>query len=134
MIWLLGAIATLLLFLGTFGLFIAIMRLRDMRDSGELAKLHWSVTWAAYALLNIGLVFDMLLNLVPMSVLFFELPHIRFALRFWYWLPYPHPTELELLVTGRVRRHKKHSTGWRNTQALWWCRNWLTPFDRKHCE
>ena len=115
MIWLLVPIVMLGLFLGTFALYISVMVLRDMRESGELAKLHWSVTWAAYSLLGIGLVFDLLLNLGPMSVVFWELPR-------------------EPLFTGRVRRHKFHSTGWRNTQALWWCRNWLTPWDSRHCE
>ena len=115
MIWLLGTIATLLLFLGTLTLYISVMVLRDMRDSGELAKLHWSLTWAAYSLLGVGLMFDMLLNIGPMSIAFLELPK-------------------ELLLTGRIRRHKFNSAGWRHKQALWWCKNWLTPFDRKHCE
>lgn len=134
MIWLVVPIVTLGLFLGTFALYIAVMVLRDMRESGELAELHWSVTWAAYSLLGIGLVFDMLLNIGPFTAIFWELPRVRFALRFWRWIPYPHPTELELLVTGRVRRHKFHSVGWRSRLALWFCRNWLTPFDTRHCK
>jgi uncharacterized membrane protein YhaH (DUF805 family) len=103
------------LFLLTAVFYIAVMKLRDVRDSGELAKLHWSVTVTAYTLLWIGLVLDMLLNWVVMTLVFVELPQ-------------------EVLTTQRVRRHKFHSTGWRQKVALFFCRNYLTPFDANHCE
>lgn len=102
------------LFLLTAVFYIAVMKLRDLRDSGELAKLHWSVTATAYTLLAIGLVLDMLLNWVVMTLMFLEPPH-------------------ELLTTQRVRRHKFEGSGWRQRLALWLCRNYLTPFDEHHC-
>ena len=104
-----------LLFLLTAVFYIAVMSLKRLRDSGELAKLHWSVTATAYTLLAIGLVLDALLNWIVMTAVFLELPH-------------------EYLTTARVRRHKFTSIGWRNRIALWFCKNYLTPFDKCHCE
>lgn len=105
----------LFLFLGTAALFISVMKLRSMRDSGELAKLHWSVTWVAYSLLYIGLVFDSILNAIPMTIVFLEFPH-------------------EWVTTARMRRQKFFGTGWRQARAIWFCTNYLKPFDPNHCE
>jgi hypothetical protein len=107
--------SSIYLFLGTATLFISVMKLRDMRNTGELAKLNWSATWVAYALLYIGLVFDMLLNMVVMTVVFLELPQ-------------------ELLTTSRMRRQKFFGSGWRQALAIWFCTNYLKPFDPNHCE
>lgn len=104
----------LVLFLLTAAFYISIMKLRDLRDSGVLATLHWSVTLTGRALLLIGLLLDVALNLLVMTLVFLELPR-------------------ELLVTARVKRHKWNGDGWRKRLASWMCANYLTPFDARHC-
>jgi hypothetical protein len=104
--------ATLLI---TFVCYLAVMKLRDARDSGTLMALNWSVIWAAYLILAIGLIFDVALNIVLCTVMFLELPK-------------------ELLTTDRIKRHCNHGGGWRQSLAAWWCRNWLAPFDSTHCD
>lgn len=104
----------LALFLLTAAFYIAIMKLRDLRDSGALATLHWSVTLTGRMLLLIGLLLDVALNLLVMTIVFLEIPR-------------------ELLVTARVKRHKWNGNGWRKRLACWMCANYLTPFDARHC-
>jgi hypothetical protein len=101
------------LFVMTFVFFVAIMKMREIQDA--IFKLHWLVRWVCYLILFIGLIFDTLLNWVFLTISFVELPH-------------------EFLSTSRVIRHKYNSAGWRNAQSMWWCKNWLTPFDERHCE
>jgi hypothetical protein len=101
------------LFIGTFVCYVAIMKMREIKK--EIYALHWSVRWVCYFILFVGLVLDTLLNWVVLTVAFIELPR-------------------EFLSTHRVVRHKYHSTGWRQKQAVWWCKHWLTPFDKSHCE
>lgn len=104
---------SLSLLIGTFIFYLAVMHLRDAQD--RIWRLHWIVRWIGFAILFIGLLLDVALNWIFCTVTFLELPH-------------------EYLTTARIVRHKYHSTGWRYRQALWWCENWLTPFDEKHCE
>lgn len=101
------------LFVITFIFFVAIMKMREVQD--DIFKLHWSVRWVCYLCLAIGLILDTLLNWVVLTVTFVELPH-------------------EFLSTARVIRHKYYSTHWRQDQANWWCKHWLTPFDKSHCD
>jgi hypothetical protein len=101
------------LFISTFLFFVAIMKMREMQDT--INQLHWSVRWVCYLLLAIGLVLDTALNWILLTVAFYEIPQ-------------------EFLSTSRVIRHKFHSGGFRNQIALWFCKNWLTPFDSRHCE
>ena len=89
--------------------------LRKAQVSGFLTHVHISVRWTCYAIVFVGLVLDTLLNWFFLSVTYLELPH-------------------EFLATRRVVRHKYHSRGWRHLQSLWWCKNWLAPFDARHCE
>jgi len=103
------------LFAGTFLLFLAVMKLRDARDLGALRGLNWTVIWLAYSFLFIGLVMDALLNWIVLTALFVEWPR-------------------ETLSTLRVKRHKHKSSGWRQRLAAWLCANFLTPFDRSHCD
>lgn len=109
-IWLGVAVA---LFVLTFVAFVAIMKMREVKD--EIFRLHGSVRWICYGILFTGLILDTLLNWIVLTVAFLELPR-------------------EFLSTTRVVRHKYHSTHWRQDQAMWWCRNFLQPFDTKHCE
>lgn len=100
------------LFVATFALFVAIVKMREIQD--VIFTLHWSVRWVCYLILAVGLVFDTALNWTVLTAVFFELPQ-------------------EFLSTARVVRHKHHSTGWRQARALWFCKNWLVPFDPAHC-
>lgn len=103
------------LFVLTFIFYLAITNLRDVEKSGALNKVNWSVRWTCYAILFMGLILDALLNWVFLTVTYLEFPR-------------------EYLSTARVVRHKYHSRGWRHSQSLWWCRNWLSPFDMRHCD
>lgn len=100
------------LFVLTFVCFAALMLMKVKQD--EIFARHWSVRWLCYLILIVGLVFDTLLNWLVLTVSFLELPQ-------------------EFLSTARVTRHKYDSTHWRETQARWWCENWLEPFDIGHC-
>ena len=102
------------LFVGTFMLFLAVMKLRDARDLGTLRGLNWTVIWLAYSLLFVGLIMDVLLNWIVLTALFLEPPR-------------------EVLSTMRVKRLKNTTTGWRQRLAAWLCANFLTPFDNHHC-
>lgn len=108
-------IISVALFITTFLFYLAVMSLRLARDTGTLINAHWSVYGVSYGLLFIGYVLDVLLNWIVLTVAFLELPQ-------------------EFLSTARVTRHKHHSGGWRQAEAKWFCKNWLTPFDARHCE
>jgi len=110
LIWLLTSVS---LFIGTFVCYVAIMKMREVKD--HIFELHWSVRWVCYFILFVGLILDVLLNLVLLTVAFYEFPR-------------------EFLSTARVVRHKHDSEGFRKIQAEWWCKHWLTPFDKSHCE
>ena len=110
LIWIGGA-ATL--FVSTFIIYVAVMKMREVQS--EIFRLHWSVRWVCFLILFIGLVLDVLLNWLVLTFVFLELPR-------------------EFLSTSRVIRHKYHSTHWRHDRALWFCVNWLTPFDERHCK
>lgn len=106
---------SLALFYLTAVFYTSVMHFKQVRDNGTLDTLHWSVKLIGYATLYIGLVLDTLLNVVVMTLVFVELPK-------------------EVLTTSRIRRHKFGAQGWRKRVALFFCRNYLTPFDAKHCE
>jgi hypothetical protein len=93
--------------------FIAIMKLRDMKDAGQIAGV---MKLFGYPNLFIGLLLDVLVNWIPMTIIFMELP-------------------LEFLTTARLSRHIKDGSGWRKDVALWFCHNLLSPFDssKDHC-
>jgi len=101
------------LLLTTFVLYVAIMKMNEVRDtlfSGSVI-----VRWTCFALLALGLASDTLLNWWFLTITYCELPR-------------------EFLSTARIRRHKFKSSGFRQVQSLWWCDNWLTPFDIGHCK
>lgn len=103
-----------LLFISTFIFYLAVLKLRDAFLRGTLSKVHFTVRWSGYLILSVGLTLDALLNWFFLSVTFLEFPR-------------------EILSTARVARHKQSTFGWRHAQAIWWCHNWLTPFDTDHC-
>ncbi len=104
---------SLLLMNFTWIFFLAIMHLRDAKDTGTLTGF---AKWLGYFNLFIGLILDVLVNWLPMTVILLELPH-------------------ECLTTARLSRHIKDGSGWRKTLALWFCRNLLSTFDstKRHC-
>ncbi|MDE2259631.1 MAG: hypothetical protein KGK17_04820 [Betaproteobacteria bacterium] len=93
--------------------FLAIMHLRDAKDAGRITK---AVMPLGYFNLLIGLILDVAVNVLVMSVLLLEFPH-------------------ELLTTARLNRHIKSGSGWRKAIALWFCHNMLSTFDstQRHC-
>jgi hypothetical protein len=109
------AVISFLLFWLTAVFYVAVMHFKMVRDSGVLDTLNWSSRAIAYLTLYVGLVLDALLNIIVMTVVFLELPK-------------------EILTTSRIRRHKFGSQGLRKRVAIWFCRNYLTPFDKNHCE
>jgi hypothetical protein len=98
-----------LLCLVVWTLFLAIMRLQEVRDAGKLTRV--SIPFA-YILLGIGLFLDFSLNIAS-SVIFLELPH-------------------EWVLSSRVSRHV-HEIGWRGGLSRWICHNLLDPFDPSGC-
>lgn len=108
----------LVLWAVTFVLFLAVMKLREMQREGTLSDLHWTARGIAYVVVLLGLVLDVLLNYIVLTVVFLEPPDFIG----------------EPLSSQRVKRHKIHGSGWRRERALALCRRWLTPVDPTHCE
>ena len=109
-VWLLVSI---ILFVGTFVCYAAVIKMRDRKD--ELLNQHWTVRWTCFAVLAVGLLLDTALNWFTLTIVYLEPP-------------------FEFLSTSRVVRHKFKSTGYRQKLSLWFCKNWLTPIDPNHCE
>lgn len=77
----------------TYALFVfyaAVMNIKRVRDAGKLTKLGMAF---GYPTLAIGLLLDLLVNVLVMTPLLLELPQ-------------------ELTVTARLKRHQA-SAGWR---------------------
>jgi ABC-type dipeptide/oligopeptide/nickel transport system permease component len=100
-------IAVLLLW-GLALFYFAVMNIKRVRDRGELTKFMLII---GLPMLWIGLILDLLVNVFIFSILFLEVPQ-------------------EPLVTGRLKRHKYHGTGWRHRLALFWEKH-IDPFDDK---
>lgn len=93
--------------------YLAVMHLKVARDRGELIGF---VRYPAYFTLGVGLLVDFLMNVIPCSIIFLELPR-------------------EKTVTSRLKRHI-NSEGWRSDLAAWFCMNLLNRFDPSgnHCK
>lgn len=87
--------------------FLAVMKLRDIRDDGKLIGL---IKAPAYLTLAFGYVIDMLGNLL-MSVFLLEIPQ-------------------ELTVSKRTARHAKEQTR-RGAFSRWLRKSFLAPADKK---
>lgn len=92
-------------------LYLGVMNLKRAYDAGTLPETAYCL---GLPLLGIGYLYDALMNLTVMTVLMLELPR-------------------ELLVTARVSRHQRCSSGWRYRIAHWMCKNLLDPFDPSGC-
>jgi hypothetical protein len=93
----------------TWTLYLAIMRVKEVRDAG---KLPGAALPFAYFVLAVGYFLDFCFNLVA-TVLFLELPR-------------------EWLFSPRVTRHSTQDT-WRGRLARWFCTTLLDPFDPTGC-
>lgn len=87
--------------------YLAVMNLKRVKDAGKLGK-------AALALgtpvLLVGLVLDLLVNVLVFTVILLEIPQ-------------------ETTVTARLKRHKLESTGWRLKVTNWFASELLDHFD-----
>ena len=116
--------ATLLL--STFLLYIAIMHMQKLRV--QLTDGSRIVRWVCYFLISIGLISNTALNWWFLTIMYYELP-------FGVWIKKGKLTfRIETMSTGRIVRHKYESHGFRHNQSMWWCKNWLSPFDFDHCD
>lgn len=93
--------------------YLAVMNLARARDNGTLTR---TALYLGSPIFIIGYALDVLVNIFIMTILFLELPK-------------------EWTVTGRVKRHIYHGSGWRESLASWFCYNLLNAFDPdgKHC-
>ena len=101
--------ALLLAFAATYALWIlylAVMALKRARNAGQLSPLAFAF---GVPVLKVGLVLDVLVNVLVLTVVLLELPR-------------------ELLVTTRLKRHNRTGGGWRQRFAAW-CEQFLDPFD-----
>lgn len=101
--------ALLLAFAATYTLWIlylAVMALKRARNENKLSRLAFAF---GVPVLKVGLVLDVLVNVLVLTVVLLELPR-------------------ELLVTSRLKRHNRAGRGWRQRFAAW-CEQFLDPFD-----
>lgn len=93
--------------------YLAVMNLKRAKDNGTISK---TALYLGYPILFIGLLIDLVINVLVMTILFISLPQ-------------------ELSVTTRLSRHLQEG-GWRGNLAFWFCSNLLDTFDPsgKHCK
>lgn len=89
-------------------LFLAVMNLGQAKAEGKLKGFN---LYAGYTVLAVGLLVDLVVQVLVASIL---------------WLEFPR----ELTVSERVARLCKHGSGWRQRLALWFRAVLLAPFDR----
>lgn len=87
-------------------MYLAVMALQRARDAGLLPPFALR---AGKALLAVGLVWDILCNIVPATIIFLELPR-------------------EATVSARLRRLVLVPDGWRKRLAAWCAITLLNPF------
>jgi hypothetical protein len=119
-VWILYAIgfvvAFVVTFVTTFALYAAVIMFRNARDAGRLDNVAPSTMFVIKALLYFGLFLDAVLNIVFLTVYFWELPK-------------------ELLSTFRVKRWYWSAEDTRNKRkAIWFANNWLLPVDPSHMD
>jgi hypothetical protein len=86
--------------------YLAVMNLKQAQDNGKLSILAYAL---GVPVLKVGLILDVIVNVLVMTVLLLELPK-------------------EWLVTTRLKRHNRAGKGWRYHFAQW-CEQFLDPFD-----
>lgn len=86
--------------------YLAVMNLKRARDAGTLSKTAYIM---GLPVLAIGLLLDLVVNLLVMSIVLWEIPR-------------------EATVTARLKRHHATSTGWRLAVVRWF-EPLLDPYD-----
>jgi len=76
--------------------YVAVMRLMQVRDAGQLTAAMKAI---GYPALFVGLLLDLIVNTIVATVIFVELPK-------------------ELTVSSRLTRHSERGEGWRMRVAL----------------
>lgn len=99
---------SLLAFWCLWVLFLAVMNLDQTKKEGNL---HGFALYAGYTVLAVGLLIDLIVQVLVASLLWLELPR-------------------EWTVSERVARLCKSGSGWRQRLALWFRAVLLAPFDR----
>ena len=87
--------------------YLAVMNLKRVKDAGKLGKVALAL---GMPVLIVGLVLDLLVNVLVMSIILLEIPQ-------------------EMTVTSRLKRHKAESTGWRLKVTNWFASELLDHFD-----
>ena len=101
-------------FVTTFALYAAVIMFRNMRDDGRLEGLSPVVIVIIKAILYLGLLLDGILDIVFLTVYFWEWPK-------------------ELTCTARVKRWYWSKQDTRNKRkAVWFAKNFLLPVDPTH--
>jgi len=105
------------IFFGTAIFYVAVMHFKIIKDNPvKWEALHWSTKALGYQMLYIGLAFDILLNVLVMTVILFELPK-------------------EVLTTERIKRHFWNiNGGWKHRVAMFFATQFLLPFDKSHMD
>lgn len=107
MIYLLYTLAAFGLSYALWIFYLAVMNLKRVKDAGKLGKVARIL---GTPVLLVGLVLDFVVNVVPFTLIFLELPR-------------------ETTVTARLKRHKRESTGWRLRRTDWFASELLDDFD-----
>lgn len=87
--------------------YLAVMNLKRVKDAGKLGKVALAL---GTPVLIVGLVLDLMVNVLVMSILLLEIPQ-------------------ETTVTARLKRHKRESQGWRLRVTNWFASELLDHFD-----
>ena len=95
--------------------YLAAMNLLRVRKATP-EKINLAVKVFAYPMLIVGLIGDAVLNITIGTVLFYEIPELD-----------------RILFTARLSKHAKHSTGYRQKTAKFFCRTFLNSFDPSGC-
>ena len=90
--------------------YLAVMNLKRAKDAGQMTK---TALILGYPIVIVGYLFDVLVNIFVITLVFVELPH-------------------EWTVTARLSR-LKYTAGWRAKLAKWFCENLLDQFDPSGC-
>jgi hypothetical protein len=119
--------ATVLVLFITLILFLAVIKLRDMRDAAEmrhedfLADAPFIFKFFAYLILAIGFIFDAMLAIL-LSPILLDIPLRPDGGSLW----------LEWLTTDKMIRLKHDGNNWQKACARWLCKQ-LSRIDLKHC-
>ena len=111
-----GGLSLLLVFM-LWVFFLAVMKLKDIRNAG---KLIGPIKGPAYLVLVIGYLLDALCNLLVLTVLLLELPRLTGGAR-WY-------KDSEWTVSARTKRWALTAT-WRGAFCRWLRTSFLAAAD-----